>query len=194
MYNWRNILTFVVAGLIALVVIISLFYGIIKRPGDLGFRVKDGHELKWRKDKLPIICIYRNIDEKLLAAYNHAVFEILNPTLRFSTYMECIKWKLPVPPPKKDLLLLEYRETGKPGGDTTILYNKKNGEIYGLHIRIEKNVEHKMLLRIMTHELLHGLGLEHDREKTIMFRKPKPWEMEINISRRDIKLLQKTYK
>jgi len=51
-----------------------------------------------------------------------------------------------------------------------------------------------MLLRIMTHELLHGLGLEHDREKTIMFRKPKPWETEINISRRDIKLLQKTYK
>jgi hypothetical protein len=78
------------------------------------------------------------------------------------------------------------------GGTTELYTDRDTGKLYGAIIYVNPEVPRELLQRVWLHELLHALGLGHDRLRgsimhSIASGRPK------TLSSRDAKRLQEVY-
>ena len=201
-----------ICSIIFLLVLVLLPFAILTRAGDEGFiksSLDKSKNLTWAKHHIPIFCLaHPNIEPTHLAFYNKAIHEI-NREIDLKLLEPCTPWgiesssfpKNPVPgynlirigqaEIKPNEIIVESTLDPDPAGTTKLYESKKDpGYIYGATIHISK--EHSNNYAVWLHEILHSLGLAHDRVKgSIMW--PVIQERSGILSKKDIKHLKQTY-
>jgi hypothetical protein len=158
--------------------------------------IRDGVELKWKKDVFPLDCFYlQEVPENYVAAYEDVRIKF-ESEFNLSLFSKCIPWrikKLPTKPPPQTILLRIHNEEFKDfyGGMTSVRY-WEDGIIISAEIFIDIGFEGKMLEKLMFHEMGHALGLEHDNTVySIMNQKFTDYTNEITFQ--DVMTLQEEY-
>jgi len=204
----QNKVTFVIGGLIVILAIGGVIYGIATKAGDEGFHAAaDGTVLKWDRSALPLTCFHDTFpNEEHQAALKEAIGKISKAGI--SAFMPCQPWMVSDPFPTKHVKNTVLIKVGAPPeperevvvtspfepkhGASTFLAHVKGKGIYGAIVYIMPDLDKKLYGRVYLHELLHALGLTHDRVRdSIMY--PTAAERATDLSSKDTKLLLKTY-
>lgn len=198
--------------LIILISSVAVIFGIICKAGDEGLlksRYDKNITLKWRLSSFPLLCIaHPSVTKNHWNMYEKARNEI-NSKVGVDLLLPCAFWELDNPFPEKPVvgqILLKVGSKNnqktevtyespdlKDIGGSTMVWEKESvpGAIYGITMFI--NEKYAVNYSVWLHEILHSLGLAHDRVKnSIMY--PSIQNRSETLSEKDIKLLQKTYK
>lgn len=192
--NWEGKVTLISGAAILLIIVPSLIWAIIVRPGDLSFLEREGHQLQWKRGT-NISCFYHQaVPQDYVAATLKAIFSIEAKT-GLDLFGPCIAWQLPtVPkyaPDDSFMLMLRDEEGTAHGAQTEHRYDKRTGRIISAWVRYDSGLDN-LIYKVALHELGHVLGLDHDRERSsIMY--PTGIDRPNALSPRDVKSLQKAY-
>ena len=191
--------TFGIGALVFALALGGVLYGVIARPGDLTFLVRDGHELRWDRGDLPVTCFHaKDLPAEYLSAYDGARAEI-RERVGAELLSKCLPWALQTPPdgPASGLLYLRTRPPrdgleGAHGAQTEHRYDKRSGRILGAVLAADLDLPAELLPRVYLHEAGHVLGLDHDRESSsVMF--PTAAGRPKALSKRDVGALRSAY-
>jgi hypothetical protein len=202
--NVAGKLSIIAGALIIVLAVAGIIYGVATQEGDLTFMKKEGHELHWTKINTPVQCTYDPTKLKTITPYSNAIGHI-NMAIGFTLYSPCIPWQLPqampehmtgqitlhegIPAINRTVTTIDDKD---PGGVTDIKWDKRDGTILSASVRINVAIESKYIDRAWQHELLHAVGLDHDRmQSSIMYTALNARAGK--LSKRDIKSLKEAY-
>lgn len=191
-YPW----TFGVGGAILLTALVGVIYAAIVRPGDLGFMVRDGHELKWNRGDIPVPCFYaKDFPEEYLVAFERGRKRACD-LLGFQIVSSCVPWSLnealeEVP---AGIVYLGFKNTFESVSvaQTRHLYDKRSGRILSAEVIFADEIDLTYLYVVALHELGHVIGLDHDRERySVMY--PVVVDRSTYFTSKDVDRLKEVY-
>ena len=190
-------------------------YGIVTSAGDEGLLEGGGHKLKWKRTDFPICCTYDHDGDYERSVYISQSYERarqeINERVGAQLLGACHAWSVSKPMPEHVFGAITLRvgapsinidgagsvTTGSPfdahpGGSTDIHWDKRDGHIISAAIYIQPNLKEKYTDRVWLHEVLHALGLAHDRlRSSVMYTSLSDRPSRLSI--KDVELLQKVY-
>jgi hypothetical protein len=208
--SWSNKVTIVAAAFIILVAAITIPIAIVTRQGDEGFLKYAGQEIKWDRSDFPIMCLLDDsVEPKHLVMWTRAAKEINDRVGERLLSPACQRWLIDKPfptnpmagqvtigigqPPKikRDGIEVETPWTAHPGGVTMpFLKSSDNPKIYGVMLWVDP--EYGENYAVWLHEMLHALGLGHDRLRdSVMY--PKIQIRPGKLSDKDVGVLRDAY-
>lgn len=199
---------FIIGATIIVVAAVTIIYAVATHEGDVSFAVRDGHQLRWKKEGLPVGCFYEEGFAQL-QQYD-AARKIFNTSTGLQLLSPCMPWRINKPMPhhiigtltlhvgkppsaQKDGIEVDDPFKSHPGAVTELKYDKRTGELQSAATYIDPAAPKDELEHIWVHEMGHVLGLDHDRLKdsvmypTLDSRGRKP-------SAPDVKALQGAYR
>lgn len=192
---------FIVGGVVVLLAISGVIYGVITKAGDEGLMVRNGHELKWDRADFPVGCFYQSGYPADYANSYETARQRLNKAAGKTILGICTRWQLKKEikeAPSGSILLrirpVEERPDGyeRHGATTEHRYNKENGRILAATVSVDDGLSGQLLYEVTLHELGHVLGLDHDRNKS-SFMYPIALDRSGDLSKKDIDLLKEIY-
>jgi hypothetical protein len=198
-YPW----TFAIGGAILLVAIVSVIIGVIFKGfwKDHGLMVRNGVTLKWDVKSLPIGIVYHPaLDARWLNFWRDAIGKLqmamgkrllfVNPVAATEGAISETGW-----PPAGFLFLRQVEDyDAKPS--TNHRYHPDSGEVDRARVNLPPPGAIPELLRpaVVLHEAGHVLCLAHDEHpESIMYHNLASARKPGKLSKKDIKLLKKTY-
>ncbi len=147
---------------------VCIYSSCILRYTDNTFMMRDGKELKFNKKDLPLDCFYlKDVPKLYVTAYEEMRVKI-NFEVSVDLFSKCVPWifnKEPTYAPNGTVLIRMYESDNDFYGAFALVRYLDSGLILSSQIYINKGFKGDLLLKLMLHEMLHSIGLEHDNSR-----------------------------
>lgn len=179
----------ILAGLVGTIIGIIFYF-------DKGFIKKDGHYLHWNAKDFPLKLSYTDKLPPALILTIKAVCSDINGFIGTRVFdLTLLKWESTE---KTVSILFDTLSQGEiKGGDTDLRWNKADGHLLSAEIKINvidtSPYTHPIQAKnIVTHEIGHALGLQHDDKKTSIMH-DSIGSIPLWFTERDMNRLSKRY-
>ena len=201
--------TVIVGAIIFAVALAGTIYGIATRAGDDGLMKQGSVTLHWDKMDFPLYCFkHSSVTEPYEQLYNEVISHI-NTSVTRPLLTQCTPWVIdkpfPIKPTQGTIIFrvgleddasedgVSYSEPDDiTHGRTSLYFMKDTGSMIGAIVRINSDEAIENRFKILLHEMLHALGLGHDRTKdSVMY--PGLQDRPQKLTEKDIDVLKDTY-